>query len=103
MPNTYSQNSNHAGLVALTDTNTTKPNINRLVVAATTFILATAFLSVCGQRGDLYPTAEAPSNTNFLLYKGNKDSSKSAEEAQAERAIEQQKVEEAALQDPQDY
>lgn len=76
---------------------TIKPS--RLFVVLSIVVLSSVFLSGCGQKGELYLVKDAPSNTDFILYDGNKveDGSK------AESAVDQQKVEEAATEDPQDY
>ncbi|SUD91680.1 LPS translocon maturation chaperone LptM [Psychrobacter phenylpyruvicus] len=79
---------------------TVKPS--RLPLLLILLILSSVFLSGCGQKGDLYLVKDAPSNTKFILYDGNKVEGDTAA-SQAEQAAEQQKIEEAAAAEPQDY
>lgn len=69
-----------------------------LYSAAVYLTLSLLLLAGCGQRGDLYLAEEAPSNTDFIIYKGNKTA-----DVKAEQAIQEHKIAEAAVEAPQDY
>ncbi|WP_019673872.1 LPS translocon maturation chaperone LptM [Psychrobacter lutiphocae] len=60
--------------------------------------IALVSLTGCGQSGDLYLAKDAPSNTDFILYKGNK-----SEDAKAALEYDQKQIEAAAAEDPADY
>ncbi len=66
-------------------------------------VLSGVFLSGCGQKGALYLVKDAPSNTDFILYEGNKVEGSNTAASQAKQAAEQQKIEEAAAAQPQAY
>lgn len=105
MPNIFPQKMSQSSVAFSTDSALSKIAFNRLLVAMASIIMSAVFLTGCGQKGDLYLTEEAPSNTNFMLYKGNKssDNSDTLKQTETNKAIEQQKIKEAAAQDPQDY
>ncbi|PNK60405.1 LPS translocon maturation chaperone LptM [Psychrobacter sp. FDAARGOS_221] len=64
----------------------------------TAVLITPVLLTGCGQSGDLYLTKDAPSNTDFILYKGNK-----SEDAKPTIDYTQQEVQEAAAENPADY
>lgn len=72
--------------------------LKALIIGSICLVLSVMFLTGCGQKGDLYLPEEAPSNVDYTIYKANK-----TPEAKAEQALNQQKIEEAAAEDPQDY
>ncbi|WP_296403343.1 lipoprotein [Psychrobacter sp.] len=74
-----------------------------MTVSLTLLIVVSTLLTGCGQKGDLYLTKDAPNNTDFILYKANKPQIDNSSEAKTQQAIEQQKVEEASIQDPENY
>jgi len=73
--------------------------LSRLFTLLSTLVLSSTFLSGCGQKGELYLTKDAPSNTDFILYDGNKVEGSD----KAAQAANQQKIEEVAAEEPQDY
>lgn len=72
-----------------------KPNTHIITMV---MMLGTLMLTGCGQKGALYLPEEAPSNTDFMIYKGNKSEANKVKEAQTREQVEQ-----AAEQDPEDY
>lgn len=103
MPNLFPQKIFQSSVAFSTDSALSKIGFNRLLVAMASLVVSAVFLTGCGQKGDLYLTQDAPANTNFMLYKGNKSHSNNPHQTEADKAIEQQKIAEAAAQDPQDY
>ena len=95
--------SNGLGWAELNNAAVTTMKLSRLFLLVAIVVLSSVFLSGCGQKGELYLTEDAPSNTNFILYKGNKVEGSNTVNNQAEQAENQQKIEEAAATDPQDY
>lgn len=85
---------------AITNTSITIAKTSRWFLLLALLVLSSGFLSGCGQKGDLYLVKDAPSNTKFILYEDDKvEDSKTA----AKQVADQQKIEEAAAAEPQDY
>ena len=97
MLNIYKKASYSSAMI-LTGSIFSSQGLKGLIAASIGLVLSVIFLTGCGQKGDLYLPEEAPSNIDYTIYKANK-----TPESKAEQAINQQKIEEAAAEDPQDY
>ena len=49
-----------------------KSSHTRIMTTALGVVFGTAVLTGCGQKGALYLPEDAPSNTDYIFYKGNK-------------------------------
>ena len=97
MRNIYKKAS-YSGSAVLTGSILSSQGLKGLIAGSICLVMSVVFLTGCGQKGDLYLPEEAPSNVDYTIYKGNK-----TPETKAEQAVNQQKIEEAAAEDPQDY